>query len=63
VVVRFDGSGVTLVSASPAPGYAVDVDAGGPPAVDLEFEGDGDDARFRARLENGELVASLDRDD
>ena len=63
VVVRFDASGVSLVSASPAPGYAVDVDAGGPPAVDLEFEREDDDARFRARLEDGELVVSMERDD
>jgi hypothetical protein len=62
VVVRFDGSGVTLVSASPAPGFSVDVESSGPPAVELEFEGD-DDATFRARLEGGDLVVSLERDD
>jgi hypothetical protein len=63
VVVRFDGTGVALVSASPAPGYAVDIEDAGPPRVELEFEGDGDDVRFRARFEAGELVVSLERDD
>jgi hypothetical protein len=63
VVVRFDQSGVTLVSASPAPGFSVDVDEAGPPSVDLDFEAGDDEARFRAGVADGELIVTLDRDD
>ena len=63
VVVRFDQSGATLVSASPAPGFSLDVDEAGPPSVDLDFEGGDDEARFRAGVVDGELIVTLDRDD
>lgn len=58
VVVTWGDWGVRLVSASPAPGYRVEVKNGGPPQVQIEFESEGTEAFFQAEVSDGQLQVS-----
>ncbi len=55
VVVSWDDGGVTLVSASPAPGYRVEVKSAGPAQVKVEFEAEGAEQTFQAEVSDGQL--------
>ena len=56
VVVSLEGDSLSLVSATPAPGYSVEVEENGPGAVVVVFEGGEDDeVRVRAVASGGEV--------
>lgn len=61
VVLRYRPGEVELQAATPAPGYAVEIDDPGPPRVRVEFEGDGDEVRVEARWERGGLDIDVDQ--
>jgi cytoskeletal protein RodZ len=57
VMVNLVGGRLSLVSASPAPGYSVEVEGSGPAEVVVVFEGAGnDEVRVRAVVVGGEVV-------
>ncbi len=58
VVVRFGDRGVQLVSASPAPGFRVEILDGGPDSVAVEFESSASEVVFSAEMSGGELVTA-----
>ena len=63
VVIRFDGETVSLVSATPNPGYQVEVEARGPDQVAVEFEGQDGSSHFKAEVSGGELVIEREEGD
>jgi hypothetical protein len=54
---------VELQAATPAPGFAVEIDDEGPPRVRVEFDSDDAEARIEVRWENGSLDVDIDEDD
>jgi hypothetical protein len=63
VVVRYQPDEVELQAATPAPGFAVEVDDQGPPRVRVEFDGDEVEVRVEVRWENGSLDIDIDEND
>lgn len=63
MVVRYRPGEVTLQAATPAPGFAVEIDDGGPPRVRVEFESDESDVRVEVRWEDGGLDIDVSGDD
>ena len=61
VVLSYRPDEVELQAATPAPGYAVEIDDPGPPRVRVEFESDDDDVRVEARWDNGGLDIDVDQ--
>jgi hypothetical protein len=62
VVVSFRPGEVVLNGATPAAGFAVDVEKQGPPEVRVEFESGA--ARFEVRVDwDGKLVIDVEADD
>jgi hypothetical protein len=56
VVVSLQGGRLSLVSATPAAGYAVEVEESGPDEVVVVFEGgEGNEIRVRAVVEDDEI--------
>jgi hypothetical protein len=55
VVVRIQDTRVTLVSSSPATGYAQDVRSAGPDEVEVRFSNGQHESRVRVLFENGQL--------
>jgi len=56
VVVSLTGGGLSLVGATPAPGFSVEVEEAGPEKVVVVFEGDeGEEIRVRAAVEHDEV--------
>jgi hypothetical protein len=49
------GAGVELLWASPAAGFRAEIKKQGPPDVEVEFESEEHESRFRAEVVNGEL--------
>ncbi|HEX2155002.1 MAG TPA: hypothetical protein VHL52_13630 [Acidimicrobiia bacterium] len=49
-----------LESATPSPGYAMEIDDRGPDEVRVEFEGEDDDFEVRVRWNNGALGVEVD---
>jgi len=62
VVVSYRPGEVVLDGATPAPGFTVDVDKGGPPEVRVEFESEATKVEVRVRWD-GKLVIDLEADD
>ena len=60
VVVRYRPDEVELQSATPAPGFEVEVDESGPPRVRVEFESDDSDIRVEVRWDDGGLDIEID---
>lgn len=67
VVFRYRPGEVIYQTATPAPGYKVDVDKQGPPEAGVEFESEDDKIEIHAGWESGdidiEISASSDEDD
>lgn len=67
VVFRYRPGEVIYQTATPAPGYKVDVDKQGPPEAQVEFESEDDKIEIHAGWESGdidiEISASSDEDD
>jgi hypothetical protein len=59
VVVRWTAAGVELVSASPADGFDLDVDARGPEKVEVTFESEDLKSEYSAEVSDGELVVQV----
>jgi len=62
VVVSYRPGEVVFDGATPAPGFTVDVDKGGPPEVRVEFESEATKVEVRVRWD-GTLVIDLEADD
>jgi hypothetical protein len=62
-VVRHRPGEVELQAATPAPGFAVEIDDEGPPRVRVEFVSDGAEVRIEVRWENGSLGIDVDEND
>ena len=62
VTVQITAGQLILLSASPAPGWDVEVDRADGERVEVEFENDGSDAEFEARVHNGELRVRVEAD-
>lgn len=54
---------VWLVAAVPNAGYRADVEKAGPNVVEVEFESEGTEIKFRARWDHGELLVEIESDD
>jgi hypothetical protein len=63
VVIRFDGTTESLVSATPNPGYQVEIGSRGPDEVSVEFEGASGSSHLQAEVSDGELVIDREDDD
>ena len=63
VVVRYRPGEVELQAATPAPGFAVEIDDAGPPRVRVEFDSDEVEARIEVRWDNGSLDIDIDEND
>lgn len=63
VVVRSRPGEVELQAATPAPGFAVEIDDDGPELVRVEFDSDGSEVRIEARWANGALEVDVDEND
>jgi hypothetical protein len=63
VVVRYRPGEVELQAATPAPGFAVEIDDEGPPRVRVEFDSDDLEVRVEVRSENGSLDIDIDEND
>jgi hypothetical protein len=60
VVVSHRPYEVRLDSATPAPGFTMEIDKSGPDEVRVEFEGEDDSYEVRVRWENGVLTTETD---
>ena len=60
VVVGHRPHEVRLESATPAPGFSMEIDKQGPDEVRVEFENDDDSFEIRVRWENGVLTTEVD---
>ena len=60
VVIESGGGQVRLVSASPRPGFSVEVDDDGPEKVDVEFRREDHESRFTAGWEDGRARVRID---
>lgn len=54
---------VVLSSATPASGFAAEIEKQGPPVVDVEFESESAKFRVKAEWSNGQLDVEIDEDD
>jgi hypothetical protein len=63
IVVRVQGSSVSLVTVEPDPGYQSDVKSAGPEVVEVGLEGRREHCELRAEMVDGRLVASGHDDD
>jgi hypothetical protein len=60
LTVECQGSTISLVSASPANGYALTVHSSGPTSVALDFANPPEDWSVHATCKNGQPVAFID---
>lgn len=63
VTVKVSGNQVTLVSAVPSSGFAVEVEKNGPDEVKVEFESDESDSEIRIRVHDGHLEVDIGGED
>ena len=63
VVVQCNGDAISLQAATPANGYAVEVDEGGPEEVKVEFESEETDAEVEAICAGGTAQFHAEEDD
>jgi hypothetical protein len=62
VSVRFAGGSVSLVSAVPAPGFALEVKDAGPERVEVEFRSEDRQSKVRAEYEDGVPSVRVEED-
>lgn len=62
-MVRYRPGEVELQAATPASGFAVEIDDDGPDRVRVEFESDDLEVRVEVRWENGDLDIRIDEND
>ena len=62
-MVRHRPGEVELQAATPAPGFAVEIDDDGPERVRVEFVSDDVEVRVEVRWENGSLDIDVDGND
>ena len=62
-MVRYRPGEVDLQAATPAPGFAVEIDDDGPGRVRVEFDSDDLEVRVEVRWENGDLDIRIDEND
>lgn len=60
VLVNHRPGEVRLASATPAPGFAMEIDEQGPDEVRVEFDGEDDSYRVRVRWQDGALRIEVD---
>jgi hypothetical protein len=53
---------VWLVGAVPSVGFTTDVENAGPEKVEVEFDSEGSESKFRAFFEGGQLIVDIDED-
>ena len=63
VVVQCNGDAIALQAATPANGYTVEVDEGGPEEVKVEFESEETDAEVEAMCAGGTAQFDAEEDD
>lgn len=62
VVVGYRPGEVVLQSAAPNPGFSVEVKKGGPPDVEVEFEGESAKYEVKAKWSDGQLSVESDQE-
>ncbi|NNC75542.1 MAG: hypothetical protein HKN93_08540 [Acidimicrobiia bacterium] len=62
VRVQYGTDFVQLVDAAPYAGFSMKIEMTGPPRVEVEFEADGYEAKFKAAIESGQLEVSIEDD-
>ena len=62
-MVRYRPGEVELQAATPAPGFAVEIDDHGPDRVRVEFDSEDVEVRIEVRWENGSLNIDIDEND
>jgi cytoskeletal protein RodZ len=62
VVVGYRPGEVVLQSAAPNPGFSAEVKKGGPPDVEVEFEGESAKYEVKAKWSDGQLSIESDQD-
>ncbi|HEX5695619.1 MAG TPA: hypothetical protein VFZ15_04500 [Acidimicrobiia bacterium] len=62
VVVGYRPGEVVLQSAAPSPGFSVEVKKGGPPEVEVEFEGESAKYEVKAKWSDGQLSIESDQE-
>ncbi len=60
VRIRYGGGEVRLVDAAPNAGYSMKIEKNGPLKVEVEFEGDGYEGKFKADMEDGALDVDIE---
>ena len=60
MIVRYRPEEVELQTATPAPGFDVEIDEAGPRRVRVEFESNDSDYRVEAEWKAGALAVSID---
>lgn len=63
MVVRYRPDEVELQAATPAPGFAVEIDDEGPPRVRVEFDSEDLEVRIEVRWRDGSLDIDMDEND
>ena len=51
-----------LVGAVPSVGFTTDVENAGPEKVEVEFDSEDSEARFKAYFQSGQLIVDIDED-
>lgn len=62
VTVAIDGDRLRIVTVAAAPGWIASYDANPDDSVDVRFRADGDEVKFEAHLEGGEVITSIERE-
>lgn len=63
MILRFRPGEVTYQSATPAPGFHVEVDEKGPPEVKVEFESESSKVQVSAKWDKGDLKVEISQED
>lgn len=63
VRIRYGGGEVHLVDAAPNAGFSMDVEKDGPSKVEVEFNGEGYEGKFKADMEDGTLDVDIEDGD
>ena len=63
VRIRYGAGEVHLVDAAPNAGFSMDVEEDGPLKVEVEFNGEGYEGKFKADMEHGTLDVDIDDGD
>jgi hypothetical protein len=63
VRIRYGGGEVHLVDAAPYAGYTMKAEKTGPQKVEIEFDGDDYEGKFKADMEDGTLDVDIEDGD